>query len=90
MTKYQPPLRLRDNDKDEAVRRASDPALAYNYGSSPKYEPNRTTDLLGSPVRAEDIKVPRRKGVHSPMPNEGPQDKWPQPKDYITCRPLKR
>ena len=84
MTKLKPPLTVRDNDKDEAVRRAGDPAYAYdNPPVFKRWEPTKVTDLEGNPVTQEDVRVHPRKGTHSPMSNEGPSHRWPTDKDYI-------
>lgn len=87
MTKYKEPLNTRENKKDEEVRRASNPALAYNntYAPTyytPTYYAKRTKDLTGRPIDQPDAPITRRKGTHSPMSNEGPSHRWPTDKDY--------
>lgn len=84
MSKYKEPLTVRDNKKDEEVRRASNPAYAY-YNQYPRFtnpEPSRMKDLSGKPVAQEDVRVRPRKGTHSPFSNEGPSYRWPTDKDY--------
>lgn len=80
MTKYKEPLHIRENKKDEEIRKASNPAYAHGmlgqrYGT---YERKREHDLTGSLVDPPPQPTPKpRKGKHVPMGNEGPYVKWP-------------
>lgn len=77
MSKYKEPLTVRDNKKDEEVRRASNPALAHGgYHQKFSYERKLERDLTGSRVTRDPEPVREaRPGIRSPMPNETPEDR---------------